>query len=129
MITCVSSSMGVCDNESKNSRTDLDNHSNMVVVGKKCTVLNETGRHAEVAQFTPDCESLHKVPVICAVIEYDDKHSGETYLLVFYGTFLVPSMDHNLVPPFILRESGLEVDTIPKYYKTSPPIECCLMWK
>ena len=96
------------------SRTDLDRHEHMVLVGKNCTVLNKTGRHAEVALFTSDYESLHKVSIVDSVIEHDDKCSEETRLLVFYGALLVPSMDHNLVPPFILNESGLEVSTIPK---------------
>ena len=76
----------------------------MVTVGKNCTVLNDTGRHDEVVPFALDYESLHKVTIVDAVIEYDDKCSGETQLLVFYGAFLVLSMDHNLVPPLVLRK-------------------------
>ena len=50
------------------SRTDLDSHTNMVVVGKNCTMLNEIGRHTEVALFVPDYESLHKVPIPESII-------------------------------------------------------------
>ena len=53
-------------------------------------MLNETGRYAEVPPFKPDCESFHKVPIVDDVIEYDDKCSEKTCLLVFCETFLVP---------------------------------------
>ena len=40
------------------SRTDLDSHANMVVVGKHVAIVNDTGRRAEVSPFTPDYEAL-----------------------------------------------------------------------
>ena len=63
------------------------------------------------------------MPIVDADIEYDDKYSGETYLLVFHDALVMPSMDHNLVSQFTLSEAVLEVDTIPKQNKRSPSIE------
>ena len=109
----VRSSMDSTKSDNNMSRTDLDSHANMVLVGKNRIVLNETGRHAEVAPFAPDYESLHKVSISDAVVEYDDKHSEEICFLVVYGALLVPSIDHSLVTPFTLSKTGLEVDTMP----------------
>ena len=58
------------------SRTDLYSHANMVVVGKHAAIINDTGRRAEVSPFTPDYESLSKVPIVDAAIMYDLPHSG-----------------------------------------------------
>ena len=68
-------------NYSRMSRTDLNSHSNMVVVEKNCTIMREKGRHAEVTLFAPDYEILHKVPIVDASIEHYTQH---TYL-VFHG--------------------------------------------
>ena len=117
MSTYVSSSMDSFNNDGKMSRADLYSHTHMVLVGKNCTVLNDTGKYSEVAPFTPDYENFHRVPIVDSIIGYDDKHAGETCPLVFYGALLVPSMDHNIVPPLILSEAGLEVDTMSKSIK------------
>ena len=101
----------------------------MVVVGKNCTVLNETGRHAEVSPFVLDYERIHKVHVVDDAVEHDDKYSGKSFLLVLHGALLVTSMDHDLVPLLMLSESDLEVDTMPKQNKTSHQwrtIQCVL---
>ena len=53
------------------SHADLDSHANMVVVGKHAAITNDTGRRAEFIPFTPDYESLSKVPIVDATIRYD----------------------------------------------------------
>lgn len=39
-------------------RTDLDDHANMVVLGRKCYIVDLLGRTAEVHPFSPDHEAL-----------------------------------------------------------------------
>ena len=51
------------------SRTDLDSHANMVVVGKHPAITNDAGR--KVSPFTPDYESLSKVLIVDAAVAYD----------------------------------------------------------
>ena len=58
-----------------------------------------------------------------AVIAYDCPHSGETYLLVVRNALCIPSMDHNLVPPFVLREAGLILNDKPKIHYEDPSVE------
>ena len=102
------------------SRTDLDSHANMVVVGKHAAIINDTGRRAEVSPFTPDYESLSKVPIVDAAIRYDCPYSGETYLLIVRNALSVPSMDHNLIPPFIIKEAGVDIKCVPKIQCKNP---------
>ena len=40
--------------------------------------------------------------------------SGQAYLLVVRNALCVPFMEHNLIPPFILREAGLVLNDTPK---------------
>ena len=58
-----------------------------------------------------------------AVIEYDCPHSKDTQLLVVRNDLCVPSMDHNLVPPFVLREAVLILNDMPKIHCEDPNVE------
>ena len=40
------------------SRTELDSHANMPVVGRNAYVISDTGRIADVNPFTPDYDSM-----------------------------------------------------------------------
>ena len=57
------------------SRTDLDSHTNIFVVGKHAAITNNTGIRAEVSPLTPDYESLSKVSIVDNAIRYDCPYS------------------------------------------------------
>ena len=116
------------DVEHEQSRSELDTHANMVVVGKHSLILNQSGRTAEVAPFSPDCGSLESVPIVDAVVAYDCPYEMKTYILVLTNALYVPSMDHNLLPPFILREAGLEVNDVPKIQVKDPDVRDHSIW-
>ena len=44
--------------QDEESRTELDSHANMCVVGKCTLVLSDTGKKADVSPFTPDYDAL-----------------------------------------------------------------------
>ena len=112
--------MGIDDEK---SRTELDSHANMVVVGRHASIVSDTGRTAEVSPFTPDYEALQKVPIVDAAILYLCPYSDKSYLLIVRNALSVPSMKHNLIPPFILREAGVHVHSTPKIHAKEPTIE------
>ena len=105
------------------ARTDLDSHANMCVVGHEAVIINKSGRHAEVNAFTKEVEKLHQVPIVDAAIAYDCPYSLKTYVLIIRNALHVPSMDHNLIPPFILREAGVEVNDVPKIHVDNPSVD------
>ncbi len=84
------------------SFTELDSYANMVVVGKQAFVFSHSGQFANVQAFADKVEGLQKVPIVDAIIAYDCLSSGETYLLVVRNALCVPTMEINLIPPFIL---------------------------
>jgi hypothetical protein len=53
---------------------------------------------------------MERVEIGDVAIAYDDPYSLETYLLVMRNVLLIPSMDHNLLPPFLVPEALLFLD-------------------
>ena len=47
----------------------------MVVVGKYATIINQSGKSANVRPFSSDCSKLEAVPIVDAVVEYDIPHT------------------------------------------------------
>ena len=84
--------------------TELDSHANMPVVGKHAYIIAETGRRW----------MCHHSPLItnCSLCAP-----------VLRNALYVPSMDNNLIPPFMLREMGVTVNDIPKIHKEDPTVD------
>ena len=104
------------------SRTELDSHENMPVVGRHAYIIAETGKKVDVSPFTPDYKPL-TVPLVDATVKYDNPYNGKTYILVVQNALYVLSMDHNLIPPFMLREMGVTVNDVTKFHKEDPSVE------
>ena len=102
--------------------TELDSHVNMPVVGKHAYIIAETGKKVDMSPFTPDYKPL-TVPLVDATVKYDNPYNGKTYILVLCNALYVPSMDHNLIPPFMLREMGVTVNDVPKIRKEDPTVD------
>jgi hypothetical protein len=104
----------------ENSRTEVDSHANMPVVGRNAYVISDTGKVADVSPFTPDYKSM-QIKVVDAAVQYDCPYTGTSaYILVLPNALHVPSMRHNLLPPFILRQAGLNVKEVPKIHVDEP---------
>ena len=50
-------------------------------------------------------------------------HTTENHTLVLCNALYVPSMEHNLIPPFMLREMGVTVNDVPKIHKEDPTVD------
>ena len=95
--------------------TELDSHANMPVAGGGTSVITRTGRHARVTPFSPELPSMDMVEILDVAMAYDDPVTLTTTILVMRNSLYVPTMDHNLIPPFVMREAGLTVDETPKF--------------
>ena len=104
------------------SHTELDSHANMPVVGKYTNILAETGQKVDVSPFTRNYQPL-TVPLVDATVRYDNPYDGKPYILVLRNTLYVPSMENNLIPPFMLREMGVTMNDVPKIHKEDPTID------
>ena len=68
--------------------------------------------------FPADLPVMEQVEIGDVAIAYDDPYSSRTFLLVMRNALLIPSMDHNLLPPFLVREASLFLDETPKFQST-----------
>ena len=91
----------------------------MFVAGKDVHVLAKTGRTASVQAYDPSMQPVQLDIIDCAVL-YESSLTGRKVLMIVEGAIYSPTMDHNLVPPFMLREAGVVVDTTPKCQANSP---------
>jgi hypothetical protein len=103
--------------------TELDSHANMSVAGSGSTVIARSGHFAMVTPFFPDLPVLEKVEIGDTAMCYDDPVSLWTYILVLRNAFLIPTMSHNLLPPFLVYEAGLFLDETSKHQAMLPTID------
>jgi hypothetical protein len=87
--------------------TELDSHANMAVAGCDCTVIANSGHYATVTPFSSNLPTMDMVDICDVALAYDDPISLKTYLLVMRNALLIQSMDHNLIPPFLMRMASL----------------------
>ena len=103
------------------SHTELDSHVIMPVVGKHAYIIAETGKKVDVSPFTPDYQPL-TVPLVDTTVRYNNPYNGKSYILVLWNALHVPSMDNNLIPPFMLREMGV-INDVPEIHKEDPTVD------
>jgi hypothetical protein len=95
----------------------------MAVAGSDCTIIAKSGNFADKTPFLTNLPVLQMVEIGDAMMAYDDPFTFTTYLLVMQNALLIPSMDHNLIPPFLLPEAVLILDEMPKHQLESPTID------
>ena len=91
------------------SRTNLNSHTNMVVVGKQEKISDDTGNKVDVIPITPDFQIWEKVSTVYVAFQYTCQYTAKVYVLVFSNALSVTSMYNNLILPFIMVEGGLVV--------------------
>ena len=112
------------------SKSELDSHANMVVLGKECFVFEPTGKTCSVEPFSSELGIAQNVPIVDAALAYDCPFTYETYILIIRNALHIETMQHNLIPPFIMREGGVQVNDIPKMHCTDPDIDDhCISFK
>ena len=94
----------------------------MIVFGKYCFIISKSGKEAIVNAFTDQVDTI-TVPIVNAAVAYDYAWSQTTYILIARNIISVPSMDHNLIPPFILREAVLTVNDTDMIDLNEPSID------
>ena len=86
------------------------------------TSYQKFGENVDVAPFTSDYKPI-SVELVDAALKYEYPYSGEVKILIIRRGLHVPSMTHNLLPPYMLREAGIQINEIPKIHVISPTEE------
>lgn len=85
-------------------------------------IVRETDKKVSVKGFADEIGRPISVPVVDGIIAYDDEYTGETHLLMIRNALHVPSMNNHLIPPFMMRLAGLEVNECAKFLANAPSI-------
>ena len=110
------------EDTSMESRTELDSHADSPVIGRNAKIISYNGQSASVTGFTKDLGKCLSVPIVSAAIAYTDEDSGETVVLLVHNALYIKSMEHNLIPPFMIRLAGIHVDECPKFLSPNPTL-------
>ena len=71
------------------SRTELDSHANMPVIGKNAYILSRIGDNVDVASCTPDYKPV-SVELVDAAWKYECPYSGKVKILIIRRGLHVP---------------------------------------
>ena len=89
----------------------MNSHANMPVIGKNAYILSKISGTVDVA---PDYKPI-SVELVDAALKYECPYSGEVKILIIRRGLYVPSMTHNLLPPFMLREAGIHINEVQRF--------------
>ena len=105
------------------SRLELDSQANMPVVGKHAFILADSGKTVDVSPFAPEEYDSVRAPLVDAALLYTNPFDGTDYILVIRHAVYIPSMVINLIPPFMLREAGIQCNDVPKIHVKDPTVD------
>ena len=114
-----SSKMGTDSEDVGGTRTELDSHANMPVVGRHSYIINYSRQKVDVRPFTPQYRSM-EAELVDAALLYECPYEGKSHILIIQNAIHVDSMENNLIPPFILWEAGLQVNERAKIHTDDP---------
>ena len=61
--------------------------------------------------------------VVDAAVIYDCQFTGSSYIMVIRNALYLRAMTFSLIPPFMMRMAGIEVNECPKFLAKAPTIE------
>ena len=100
---------------------ELDSHANMLLVGRGAYIVAHTGKMVDVQAYNSDYESK-QIPIVDAILQYDNPYDGVTYMLIIRNALYVPSMNNHLIPSFLLREASIIINDTPKIHLDDPSV-------
>ena len=110
------------DTASVDTRTELDSHANMMVLGSNAFIFELTGRSCNVQPFDSKLGMSHDVPIVDGALAYECPYTMETYVPIVRNALYIKHLRNNLFPPFIMREGGVVVNDVPKIHSKHPTV-------
>ena len=111
-----SNEMGIDSDDLGGTRTELDSQAN---IGQHSYIIYYSGQKVNVRSFTPQYRSM-EAELVDAALLYECPYEGKLHILVIWNAIHIDSMENNLIPPFILREAGLQVNERAKIHTEDP---------
>ena len=76
-----------------------------------------------VTPLSDDFGMMPEVPVVHAAVAYFCPINGNSKILIINNMLYIRDMEHNLLPPIMMRLNGLLLDELPKFLCPNPTIE------
>ena len=113
------------DIESDNeiSALEVNSHTNSPVVGKYANIIQHTGQEVKVSGFTNELGDAIPVEIVDATVVYDCEYTGLSHIMVIRNALYLKAMTVNLIPPFMMKIAGIEINKCPKFLAKQPTIE------
>lgn len=92
----------------------------MAVLGKHAFIFESTGKTCNVKPYDPALGLATNVPIVDGALAYDCPITHESYILIIRNALHVTTMEHNLIPPFIMRAGGVQVNDTAKIHCDDP---------
>ena len=112
------------DESTANPRTELDSHANMIMLRKNSFVFESTGRIYNIQPFSTDLGMATNVPILDGALAYDYPYTGQVCIILVRNALHISTIDHNLVPPFIILKIYYLLQSIPQFHYLS----MCLLY-
>ena len=97
------------------SRTELDYHANSPVVGKNGIILYKTEMTVNVTPFSDEFGMMLKVTVVHVAVAHDCPITSNSIIIIINNALYIREIEHNLLPPIMMRLNELLVDECPKF--------------
>ena len=101
------------DNRLEQTAIELDSHADSPVVGRHARIIRHTGNEVKVSGFSDELGKSLTAEIVDAMLSYDCKFTGNIYLLVIRNAIYLRKMRVNLIPPFMMRIAGIELNECP----------------
>ena len=95
----------------------------MVVLGAHAFIFESTNRTCNVQPFDPSLGIASKIPTVDGAVVYECPYAGEIYVLIVRNSLHIPHLRNNLIPPFLMRASGVTLNETPKIHSKYPTID------
>ena len=111
------------ESDTEVSALELDSHADSPVVGKHAKIIRHTGQEVKVSGFTDELGDALPVEIVDAAVIYDCEFTGSSYIMVISNALYLRAMNVSLIPPFMMRMAGIEVNERPKFLAKAPTIK------
>ena len=64
------------------TKSELESHANMVVLGKDCFIFESTGKTCNVEHFNADLGVATNITIVDVALAYECPYTNETYILI-----------------------------------------------
>ena len=110
-------------------RMELDSHYNKVVLGQNSFVNQSTRRTCNVQIFSSNLGITSNVPIADGALACYYPCTGDVHVLVLTNALYIPSMDHNMSTPFIMRASGVTINGASNTHCEDPAVyDRCMLF-